>query len=70
MVKGIKDALKGQKLMYAYDAVSEKGSVGNLGKVVSPDGGKITFVLPGKKYKEELAEGIEASITRQVRSER
>ena len=64
VVKGIQAALKGQKLGYAYDAVSEKGSVGNLGKVVDTNGGKITFVLPGKKYTDELAVGIETSITR------
>lgn len=45
VIQGIKDALKGQKLLHAYDAISEKGSHVNLGKVVSP-GGVITTVLP------------------------
>lgn len=49
VVKGIKDALQGQKLLHAYDAVSEKGSVENLAQVIDPKGA-VTFVLPGKEY--------------------
>lgn len=45
VVQGIKDALKGQKLQYAYDAVSEKGSIQNIAKVLEKTG-KSTFVLP------------------------
>jgi len=51
VVKGLKDALKGQKLYYAFDAVSEHGSYQNIVKVLEPDG-QITLVLPGKKYQE------------------
>merc|ERR1711915_380286 len=36
VVQGIKDALKGQKLEYAYDAVSEKGSIKNIASVLIP----------------------------------
>jgi NADPH:quinone reductase-like Zn-dependent oxidoreductase len=61
-VQGLKDALQGQKLEYAFDAVSEKGSYQNIGKVLDPSSGRITFVLPNKKY--ELPEGIEKTITR------
>jgi NADPH2:quinone reductase len=50
VVKGIKEALNGQKLLHAFDAVSEKGSVENLAQVLDPQGA-ITFVLPGKEYK-------------------
>ena len=46
VVQGIKDALKGQKLEYAYDAVSEKGSVKNIASVLDSKTGKGTFVLP------------------------
>lgn len=49
VVQGIKDALQGQKLLHAFDAVSEKGSVENLAKVLDPHGAA-TFVLPGKDY--------------------
>ncbi|TKX19191.1 trans-enoyl reductase-like protein 2 [Elsinoe australis] len=49
VVKGIKDALKGKKLEYAYDAVSEKGSFTNICKVLEPNG-HITLVLPGRDY--------------------
>ncbi|KAK3077971.1 hypothetical protein LTS18_008776 [Coniosporium uncinatum] len=60
--KGIKDALKGAKLEYAYDAVSEKGSYQNVCEVLDHSTGKITLVLPGKKYP-EIPEGVEQSIT-------
>lgn len=46
VVQGIKDALKGQKLEYAYDAVSEKGSIKNIASVLDSKTGKSTFVLP------------------------
>lgn len=49
VVQGLKDALQGQKLLHAYDAVSEKGSVENLTQVLDPKGA-VTFVLPGKEY--------------------
>lgn len=48
VVEGIKQASKGQKILYAYDAVSEKGSYNALGMALSP-GGKITTVLPVKE---------------------
>lgn len=47
--QGIKDSLKGEKLLYAYDAVSEKGSFGNIAKVIDPHGA-VTFILPGREY--------------------
>lgn len=50
VVKGLKEALRGQKLLHAFDAVSEKGSVENLAQVLDAEGA-ITFVLPGKEYK-------------------
>jgi len=57
VVQGIRDALNGRKLQYAYDAVSEKGSVQNIAKVVDTHTGKATFVLPppggwGAKFSE------------------
>lgn len=51
VAKGIKDALKGASLHYAFDAVSEKGSYQNICKVLDPQG-KITLVLPGREYPE------------------
>ncbi|KAF2173455.1 hypothetical protein M409DRAFT_15737 [Zasmidium cellare ATCC 36951] len=60
--QGIRDALKGQKLEYAYDAVSEKGSYENICKVLEPKG-KITLVLPGKEYP-GIPESVQKSITR------
>lgn len=45
VVESIKKAAGDQPLLYAYDAVSEKGSTANLGKALS-SGAKITTVLP------------------------
>lgn len=50
VVEGIKSALKGQKLCYAFDAVSEKGSYLNVAKVLEPSAGKITLALPGHAH--------------------
>ncbi|PSN65148.1 GroES-like protein [Corynespora cassiicola Philippines] len=48
VVKGIKDALKGAKLLHAFDATAEKGSVGNIVKALDPKG-NLTLVLPPPK---------------------
>ncbi|KAI9689261.1 MAG: hypothetical protein M1820_010172 [Bogoriella megaspora] len=61
VVKGIKDALKGKKLEYAYDAISEKGSYENISKVLDPNG-HITLVLPGKDYS-EIPASVDKSMT-------
>jgi NADPH2:quinone reductase len=61
VVKGIKDALKGAKLDYAFDAVSEHGSYTNIVQVLEKDGA-ITFVLPGKTY-EGIPETVKQSTT-------
>jgi NADPH2:quinone reductase len=46
VVEGIKVAIpSGEKLMYAFDTISEKGSSPNICKVLSTEGGKITNVL-------------------------
>ncbi|KAK5165840.1 uncharacterized protein LTR77_008763 [Saxophila tyrrhenica] len=63
VVEDLKKALGGKKLEHAYDAVSEKGSYQNIAQVLSHTTGKITFVLPGKKY-DDLPAGIEKSVTR------
>lgn len=62
VVQGIKDALKGEKLLHAFDAVSEKGSYQNICQVLDSRTGKITLVLPGKDYK-EIPETVEKSLT-------
>lgn len=61
VVQGLKDALNGQKLLHAFDAVSEKGSIENIAQVLDPQGA-VTFVLPGKEYK-GFAESVDLSIT-------
>ncbi|KAJ4364089.1 hypothetical protein N0V83_009544 [Neocucurbitaria cava] len=61
VVQGIKDALKGAKLQYAYDAVSEHNSYTNIVKVLEPNG-HLTLVLPGKKY-EGVPESVNMTIT-------
>lgn len=62
VVSGIRDALKGAKLNYAFDAVSEHNSHTNIVQVLEPDGA-ITLVLPGKKY-----EGIPDTVSQTITS--
>jgi len=62
VVQGIQDALKGEKLQYAFDAVSEKGSYQNICKVLDEQTGKITLVLPGKDYA-EIPKTVEKTLT-------
>jgi NADPH2:quinone reductase len=60
VVQGIRLAIpSGEKLMYAFDAVSEKGSSLNICKVLSR-GGKITTVLP---FEGTVPEGIQQGMT-------
>lgn len=62
VVAGIRDAVpKGQKLLYAFDVVSEKGSYQNIVKVLDPQG-HLSLVLPGKKY-EEVPETVKKTNT-------
>jgi NADPH:quinone reductase-like Zn-dependent oxidoreductase len=61
VVQGIKDALKGQKLEYAFDATSEHNSWHNIVKVLDPKG-KLTLILPGKKY-DGIPETVQKSDT-------
>lgn len=64
---GIKQALNGKKLEYAFDAVSEKGSYVNISTALDPNAGSITLVLPpsggwDKKF-EEIPSGVKQSTT-------
>jgi len=61
VVSGIKEALKGQKLEYAYDATAEHDSHTNIVPALDPNG-HITLVLPGKKY-EGIPDSVHQSIT-------
>ncbi|CAA9960806.1 hypothetical protein CFE70_004182 [Pyrenophora teres f. teres 0-1] len=61
IVSGIKSALGGQKLHYAYDAVSEHGSYTNIVQVLEPDG-QLVLVLPGKEY-EGIPETVKMRVT-------
>lgn len=64
IVQGFRDAVQdhGNKIEYAFDVVSEKGSYQNICQVLDTKTGKISFILPGKKY-EGVPEGIETSLT-------
>jgi hypothetical protein len=64
IVQGFRDAIKdhGGKVEYAFDAVSEKGSYQNICHVLDQSSGKITLVLPGKKY-ESIPTGVEKTTT-------
>lgn len=59
VVQGIKDALKGEKLYHAFDAVSEKGSYTNIAKVIEPEG-RMTNVLP---LTDDIPKSIHQSLT-------
>lgn len=63
VVKGLNAAAAqhGGKIEYAFDAVSEKGSVENIGQVLDQETGRVTFVLPGKQY--DLPGNIKQSLT-------
>jgi NADPH2:quinone reductase len=61
VVEGIRTALSGQTLSYAFDAVSEKGSYGNIVQVLDPHG-HITFVLPGRTY-EGIPDTVKQTVT-------
>lgn len=62
LVQGIRSALNGRALQYAFDAVSANNSWINVGKVLDPRG-KATFVLPNKDNYPGLPESIERSFT-------
>ncbi|KIW97565.1 uncharacterized protein Z519_01149 [Cladophialophora bantiana CBS 173.52] len=62
VVEGLRAAVPaGQKLLYAFDAVSEKGSYQNIIKVLDPYG-HISLVLPGRKY-EEIPQTVNQTLT-------
>lgn len=50
VVKELENILQGEKLLYAFDAVSDKGSFQNLMKVMDHEKGKIALVLARKAY--------------------
>ena len=59
LVDGIKSAVpSGEKLMYAFDAISGHGSYQNICKVLSTDGGKLALVLPPG---DDIPKGIQAT---------
>ena len=67
IVQGIKAALKGQKLEYAFDATAEHNSWVNICRVLDHETGKITLVLPpmddmAGKHK-DIPESIDQSMT-------
>lgn len=59
VIEGLQNATEeGEKLKYAFDAVSDNGSYQNLGKVMDTTEGKITVVLARKHY-QGVPDGIE-----------
>jgi NADPH:quinone reductase-like Zn-dependent oxidoreductase len=50
VVSELEKILAGEKLLYAFDAVSDKGSFQNLMKVMDHEKGKIALVLARKRY--------------------
>lgn len=62
VVNGIRSALKGQKLWYTFDAVSEHNSYINASRVLEQNGSKVTLVLPARNT-EQLPKGVEIKQT-------
>ncbi|KAF5010159.1 hypothetical protein FDECE_3652 [Fusarium decemcellulare] len=58
----IKASLKGAKLEYAFDAVSEMGSYQTICEVLDHHTGKITLIVPAASYS-EIPKTIEKTVT-------
>ncbi|KAF2824906.1 zinc-binding oxidoreductase-like protein ToxD [Ophiobolus disseminans] len=61
IVSGIKEALKGAELHYAFDAIADHGSWTNIVQALHPKG-KITLVTPGVVY-DDIPKSMEQSTT-------
>lgn len=62
VIQSIKDALKGRKLEYAFDATAGQSSWTNICKVLDQTSGKITLVLPPMDNLGGMHEDIPKSI--------
>ncbi|KAJ0137948.1 Late secretory pathway protein AVL9 [Fusarium oxysporum f. sp. albedinis] len=58
----IKASLRGEKLEYAFDAVSEMGSYQTICDVLDHQTGKITLIIPAQSYS-DIPKTIEKSVT-------
>jgi NADPH:quinone reductase-like Zn-dependent oxidoreductase len=67
VVDSLQKALGSEKLLYAFDAVSDKGSFQNLMKVMDHENGKIALVLARKRY-EGIPDTFQKFFTQVVRS--
>ena len=65
VVQGIKDALNGEKLCYAFDAITGHDSYVNIAKVLEQgkDVGHLTVVLPVEENKKGLLESFDITMT-------
>jgi NADPH2:quinone reductase len=66
VVQGIKDALKGEKIRYCFDGISENGSHQNIAAVLDQSGSHVTHVLPPENFAPKgfkNPDGIESSLT-------
>ncbi|KAF4636979.1 hypothetical protein G7Y89_g1118 [Cudoniella acicularis] len=61
VVSEIRRVLGGRKLLFAFDAISEKGSHDNYWPALDQEGGRLTWVLGG--HRDDIPEGIEQSTT-------
>ena len=58
----IRESLRGEKLEYAFDAVSEDGSYQTICDVLDHQSGKITLIVPAQSYA-DIPKTIERSVT-------
>ncbi|KAL4729007.1 fusarubin cluster-oxidoreductase [Fusarium chlamydosporum] len=62
VVQEMKDCLKGTKLEYAFDAISEDGSYQTICDVLDHNTGKITLIIPTQSYS-DIPKTITKSVT-------
>ncbi|KND95302.1 Protein TOXD [Tolypocladium ophioglossoides CBS 100239] len=62
VARDIKASLKGARLEYAFDAVSEMGSYQAICQVLDHQTGKITLIVPAQSYS-DIPKTIEKSVT-------
>jgi NADPH:quinone reductase len=66
LVEGMRAALLGKPLEFAFDAVSDETSSKNICEVLHPTGGKIAFVLPEHLSTAKVPSGIQPTYSNVV----
>jgi hypothetical protein len=62
VIQEMQDCLRGAKLEYAFDAISEGGSYETICEVLDQTTGKITLIIPAQSYS-DIPKSITKSVT-------